>query len=269
MECQQLGRARVQTSFRDWAAFIAVFLIAQFFAIAAPLRAQNTPSSVPDPFGGLQRRLDTAADDQLALVKDTPLLTTSSVPRSVAVTQSTAAGLWHDSSGLFTLKRVELADRRVRSAGFDVRRILVEEGLPVELLGVAKVESNFNPFAVSPKGAAGLWQFMPTTARRYGLRVDAFHDERFDVQKATRAAGRYLRDLYTQFGNWPLALAAYNAGEDTVQRAIDHAENRNFNSIDRAGLLPAETRAYVPAVLKAIGSIGGERNAPKLPVGMN
>lgn len=269
MECQRRGSARVRTSFRHWTAFAAILLIVQFFAVAAPLRAQNTPSIVPDSFGGLQRRLDTAADDQLALVKDTPLLTTSSVPRSVAVTQSTDAGLWHDSSGLFKHKRAELADRRVRSAGFDARRILVEEGLPVELLGVAKVESNLNPFAVSPKGAAGLWQFMPATARRYGLRVDSYQDDRFDVNKSTQAAGRYLRDLYTQFGNWPLALAAYNAGEDAVQRAIDHASNRNFNSIDRAGLLPAETRAYVPAVLKAIGSLGGERNAPKLPVGLN
>jgi membrane-bound lytic murein transglycosylase D len=89
------------------------------------------------------------------------------------------------------------------------------------------------------------------------------------VDKSTRAAGRYLRDLYSQFGNWPLAFAAYNAGEDTVQRAVDHASNRNFNSINRAGLLPAETRAYVLAVLKAIGSIRDEGNSLKAPIGMN
>ena len=269
MECQQLGRARMRTSFRGWAAFVAILLIAQFFPVAAPLRAQNTPSRMSDPFGGLQRRLDTAAEGQLALVKATPLHTTFSIPRSVIVTQSTDVVPRHDASGFFALKKADLTDRRVERLGIDPRRILIEEGLPAELLGVAKVESNFNPFAVSLKGAAGLWQFMPATARRYGLRVDAFQDERFDVQKSTRAAGRYLRDLYTQFGSWPLVLAAYNAGEDAVQRAIDHASDRSFNSIDRAGLLPAETRAYVPAVLKAIGSIGGERNAPKLPVGMN
>jgi soluble lytic murein transglycosylase-like protein len=269
MECQRLGCARVRTSFRDWAGFAAILLIGQFFAVAAPLRAQNTPPSAPDPFGGLQRRLDTAADDQVALAKDTPLLTSSSVPRSVAVTQSTDAAPWHDSSGFLALRRADLGERRVKSLGIDARRILAEEGVPVELLGVARVESNFNPFAVSPKGAAGLWQFMPATARRYGLRVDTFQDDRFDVNKSTRAAGRYLRDLYAQFGNWPLALAAYNAGEDAVQRAIDRTSTPNFDAIARSGLLPAETRAYVPAVLKTIGSIVGERNAPKLPVGID
>ena len=269
MECQQLSSARMRTSIRRWAAFAALLLIGQFFPVVAPLHAQNTSPSVPDPLAGPEPRLDTAADDQLALVKDTRLLTTFSVPPSVEVTRSTGAEPWHGSSRLLMLTRTELAERHHESLGMDARRTLTEDGLPAELLGVAKVESNFNPFAVSLKGAAGLWQFMPATARLYGLRVDAFQDERIDVQKSTRTAGHYLRDLYTRFGSWSLALAAYNAGEDAVRRAIDHASDRNFNAIDRAGLLPAETRPYVPAVLKAIGSMGSERNAPKLPVGLN
>ena len=99
---------------------------------------------------------------------------------------------------------------------------------------------------------------MPDTARRYGLVVTTTVDERLDPYKSTHAAARYLRDLHTQFGNWPLALAAYNAGEDTVQRALDRASAREFNSIARAGMLPPETRRYVPAVLNAIGLMAGK-----------
>jgi hypothetical protein len=130
-------------------------------------------------------------------------------------------------------------------------RILVEERLPVETLAVALVESGFNPLALSPKGARGIWQLMPATARRYGLTVEAANDHRTDPEHATRAAARYLRDLYEMFGDWKLALAAYNAGEGRVQRAIERAGVRDFDELARRGLLPAETRNYVPAVLAA------------------
>jgi hypothetical protein len=130
-------------------------------------------------------------------------------------------------------------------------RILVEERLPVETLAVALVESGFNPLALSPKGARGIWQLMPATARRYGLTVEAANDHRTDPEHATRAAARYLRDLYDLFGDWKLALAAYNAGEGRVQRAIERAGARDFDELARRGLLPAETRNYVPAVLAA------------------
>jgi membrane-bound lytic murein transglycosylase D len=99
---------------------------------------------------------------------------------------------------------------------------------------------------------------MPGTARRYGLVVTPTVDERLDPYKSTRAAAHYLRDLHTQFGSWPLALAAYNAGEDTVQRALDRASALEFNSIAGASMLPLETRRYVPAVLDAIGLIVGK-----------
>jgi len=98
---------------------------------------------------------------------------------------------------------------------------------------------------------------MPDTARRYGLVVTNVVDERLDPYKSTRAAARYLHDLYTQFGNWTLALAAYNAGEETVERAIDRASRRDFTSIARSGLLPLETRNYVPAVFSAITILNG------------
>lgn len=127
--------------------------------------------------------------------------------------------------------------------------ILVEEKIPVELLAVAMVESGFSPKALSPKGARGIWQFMPATARRYGLAVEPGNDQRTHPEHSTRAAARYLRDLYTQFRDWKLALAAYNAGENRIQRIIDRTGIRSFDEMARRGYLPAETRKYVPAVL--------------------
>ncbi len=114
---------------------------------------------------------------------------------------------------------------------------------------VAYVESRNNPQALSPKGARGIYQFMPDTARRYGLRVGAGHDERTDPLKSRVAAARYLEDLFEQFGDWKLALAAYNAGEGRVQGIIERTGIRDFMQMAWLKLLPEETRRYVPAVL--------------------
>jgi len=136
-------------------------------------------------------------------------------------------------------------------------QILAQEGLPADLLRVAKVESNFNPLALSPKNARGIWQLMPETARRYGLKVDGRVDERVDPEKSTRAAARYLKELYALFGDWPLALAGYNAGEKRVQAARARSGSPDFAGL--ASLLPRETRNYVPAVLATFG--GGWHSA--------
>ncbi len=128
----------------------------------------------------------------------------------------------------------------------------------MELSAVALVESGGQPFAVSPKGARGVWQLLPETARRYGLIVTATRDERTDVEKSTRAAARYLRDLYEQFGDWRLAFAAYNAGEQRVDRALLHAGKPNFENIER--VLPQETRDYVPAVVNALTVFGDSQS---------
>ena len=132
--------------------------------------------------------------------------------------------------------------------------ILREKGLPAGLMGVAAIESGFNPLALSPKGARGLWQLMPETARRYGLLVEPYQDERTDPVKSTLAAAAYMRDLYTQFQDWPLALAAYNAGEDRVAQAMRRAGARDFWTLRRKSALPDETLRYVPAALAKLHS---------------
>lgn len=134
---------------------------------------------------------------------------------------------------------------------------LAEEQVPIELLAVAFVESGFNPLALSPKGARGIWQFMPATAQQYGLLVQPGNDHRTHPEHSTRAAAKYLRALFNQFGDWKLALAGYNAGEARVQRIIDRTGIRDFDEMSRRGLLPLETRNYVPAVLAASSRFGG------------
>ncbi len=116
------------------------------------------------------------------------------------------------------------------------------------LHSLARVESNFNPLVLSPKGARGVWQFMPDTARRYGLRVDARVDERTDVEKSRLAAAGYLTDLYSEFRDWKLVLAAYNAGEQRIRRVIERTGIRDFSRMAHLRLLPEETRRYVPEV---------------------
>ena len=152
----------------------------------------------------------------------------------------------------------EKAVKRVQGLRPVLEPILRKEGVPQQMAAIVLVESGGQSNALSAKGARGLWQFMPDTARRYGLIVTASLDERLDPYKSTRAAARYLRDLYTQFGDWPLALAAYNAGEDTVERAVERSSTRDFSLIARMGMLPLETRSYVPAVLNAIGFMAGK-----------
>jgi membrane-bound lytic murein transglycosylase D len=133
--------------------------------------------------------------------------------------------------------------------------ILRSQGLPPELVAVIAAESGGNPLALSPKGARGLWQLMPETARRYGLVVNEVRDERLDVARSTTAAARYLSDLHAQFGSWPLALAAYNWGENNLTAAMARAHTADLEALYRRGSLPAETHNYVPAVLERWGSL--------------
>ena len=125
-------------------------------------------------------------------------------------------------------------------------------GVPEDLVWLAFVESVWNPKAVSPAAAGGIWQFIPATATDYGLTVQTGNDERADPFKQTRVAAAYLHDLYTIFGDWALAMAAYNSGEPRVMGAIVKNGRANFWDLYEKQLLPKETRDYVPKILAAI-----------------
>mgnify|MGYP005831457575 CR=1 FL=1 len=127
---------------------------------------------------------------------------------------------------------------------------LLREGLPVELRALPIIESALSPTAVSPMGAVGLWQFMPSTGKLYGLEVNSLIDERYDPVLATRAACRYLKDMYAIFGDWMLAIASYNCGPGNVNKAIARSGGgKTFWDI--YDYLPRETRGYVPAFIGA------------------
>jgi membrane-bound lytic murein transglycosylase D len=129
--------------------------------------------------------------------------------------------------------------------------IFSEFDLPSDLVFLSLVESGFNPHAYSRARATGPWQFMKGTARLYGLRVDQYVDERRDPIKSTVAAARYLRDLYDLFGTWPLAMAAYNAGEGKVLRALQKARAESFWEIAQTRHIRRETKEYVSRFVAA------------------
>ena len=133
------------------------------------------------------------------------------------------------------------------------REIFREEGVPLDLVYMAHVESHFKPNAYSRAKARGLWQFMLGTGRVYGLRQDWWIDERSDIVKSTHAAAQHLRDLYERFENWDLAMAAYNVGS----RRIDRVRRRYGRELDywtmvKRRMLPRETRSFVPSILAAL-----------------
>jgi membrane-bound lytic murein transglycosylase D len=130
-----------------------------------------------------------------------------------------------------------------------IRRTLKEEGVPQDLIYLAQAESGFHPLAVSRAGARGMWQFMGSRAQGYGLERNWWIDERQDPEKATRAAAHHLKDLYNEFGDWYLAMAAYNSGPGTVQSAVKRTGYADFWELYRRNVLPKETRNYVPIIV--------------------
>lgn len=134
-----------------------------------------------------------------------------------------------------------------------IDKALADTGLPKGLAYLPVIESGYSPTLTSRAGAHGIWQFMPDTAREYGLRVDWWIDERADPARSTRAAVQYLRDLYRDFGgDWPLALAAYNAGPHRIHRAMEETGATTFWELADLTAVPKETRGYVPTFYAAL-----------------
>ena len=214
-------------------------------------------ASVDSPFATWNASLEKAADGVLA---------------SAALAGSVADSGPNSSRADVTVRHNDVGRRsssaktvpsRMTFLQLVIDPILREVGIPEEMAAVVLVESGGDPMALSPKGARGIWQLMPDTARRYGLTVDASEDDRLDIEKSTLAAARYLRDLHSEFGSWPLALAAYNTGEQNLQRAIDRSRSNDFNVLSSLRLLPFETRQYVPAVLSAVTRLKSPPAAPQ------
>ena len=142
-----------------------------------------------------------------------------------------------------------------------LKKSFQDEGVPPQLVWLAEVESSMNPYARNPVGAAGLFQFMPSTAQRFGLQTSP-EDERLVPARSATAAARYLKSLHRQFNSWPLSFAAYNAGEGTVSKALKKNSAQTFEAIEDD--LPLETQMYVPKVMATIALREGV-NANKLP----
>ena len=140
-----------------------------------------------------------------------------------------------------------------RSARFMplMKDIFREKNLPEDLVYVALIESGFNPYAVSWCKAVGAWQFMPGTAKLYGLKIDWWIDERKDPIKSTKAAAELLKDLHDHFGSWPLALASYNAGEGKVHRALLRTRSDDFWDLKASRFIKPETKNYIPKYMAA------------------
>ncbi len=152
---------------------------------------------------------------------------------------------------LTTKKRKQIIKGMRRSGRYVpmITKMLLEEGMPLDLVFMVPAESNFNVTARSHKSAVGLWQFIASTGRNYGLKINRWIDERRDPVLSTRAAITYLKHLYGLFGDWELAMAAYNTGEGRVRRAIKKAKRKGLKHNYSSLRLPRETRSYVPAIM--------------------
>lgn len=217
-----------------------------------------SPESHPStgrPFAGVDDSLSRTADTLLVYATQAPSPATRNTDDGR--TASILPGLRGEQPLLSsTGSGLSFSELRLNLLRPAVEPILRSHDVPIDLAAVILVESGGRTSALSPKGARGLWQLMPDTARRYGLRVDEIRDDRLDLFRSTDAAARYLHDLYAQFGDWKLALAAYNTGEANVGVAILRAHTQDFDQLANLRVLPLETRNYVPRVLATAQLIG-------------
>ena len=178
-------------------------------------------------------------------VKEQVAATVSQLPLAV---NDTVLGYINYFSGRGHKTIVAATERSGRYRAM-IQRVLDEEGVPQELIHLAQAESGFIPRAVSRAAAGGMWQFLKWRGNEYGLNQTPYTDDRMDPEKATRAAARHLHDLYNEFGDWYLAIAAYNCGPITVEKAVERTGYADFWELRSRGVLPAETTNYVPIIL--------------------
>src|SRR5947209_2388702 len=199
----------------------------------APIDEANTAATFP-PDANTKAK---AEADLRTTHSDLPLMINDSVAGYIS---------YFSTRGRDTFVRAQARSGRYREM---ILRIFREEGVPQDLIYLAQAESGFHPLALSRVGARGMWQFMASRASGYGLQRNWWIDDRQDPEKATRAAARHLKDLYNQFGDWYLAMAAYNSGPGNVQQAVKRTGYADFWELYKRNVLPAETKNYVPIIL--------------------
>jgi membrane-bound lytic murein transglycosylase D len=203
----------------------------------APVDVATDTTFAPDP------ELVAKLKNELNITSDLPLVINDQVAGYI--------GVFSHSSSF----RAHMAASLARAGKYRamIQKILAEEGVPQDLIYLSVAESGFQPQALNARsGAGGMWQFMPYTGHDYGLERNGYFDERFDPEKSTRAYARYIKYLYTQFGDWYLAMAAFNWGPGAIQRAVQRTGYADFWELYRHNAMPAETRAYVPEILAAV-----------------
>src|ERR1700722_10004002 len=210
--------------------------------LASPSEAQNSEPAPIDETNGITPSADPSVRAKAqAEVKSThsdlPLMMTDQVAGYIS---------YFSNRGRGTFERAFARSGRYHDM---MVRILKQEGVPQDLIYLAQAESGFQPTAVSRAGARGIWQFMGSRARGYGLQHSLWVDDRQDPEKSTRAAAHHLKDLYNEFGDWYLAMAAYNSGPGTVQAAVKRTGYADFWELYQRNVLPKETRNYVPIIL--------------------
>ena len=237
--------------------------------VPPPATLLDTQGSIAIPVGQETVMPPASAQETAQPEPAQPLLSDQSINTPAASSESQPAALREESLDTILIVRNEKVEGHMRFFHTAIRdrfeqwltrlshyrplveRIFSEFDLPSDLVYLSLVESGFNPHAYSRAKATGPWQFMKGTAQVYGLRVDQYVDERRDPIKSTVAAARYLRDLYDLFGTWPLAMAAYNAGEGKVMRALQKANGESFWDIAATKHIRRETKEYVPRFMAA------------------
>jgi membrane-bound lytic murein transglycosylase D len=199
-----------------------------------PAPIDETNGITPAPDAGVKAKAQAEIRNTRS---DLPLMMTDQVAGYIT---------YFSGRGRGTFERAFARSGRYRDM---ISSTLKSEGVPQDLIYLAQAESGFHPLAVSRVGARGIWQFMASRARGYGLHHNMWVDDRQDPEKSTRAAAHHLKDLYNQFGDWYLAMAAYNSGPGTVQAAVKRTGYADFWELYRRNVLPKETRNYVPIIL--------------------